>query len=207
MCISVADPSTWGVSYHSYAWKVVYLDLSARQGKPLAPPPPSKEFPPLTESRRTSSYRFKRIQATSVSCTSAPRNLPWRYPGDSRRSTSDVLDQPYRKAFVRRPDARGRDRGRGRGTNTGGRGGKGHSGAWRKETSGSRKRQGGRADKGSEVGSRTGDASQSFPRRAPAVKEGKVRPSPFPPSARSDSRGSMCLGSSAPGRSQCRLVL
>lgn len=185
----------------------MYLDLSARQGEPFPPPPPSKEFPPLEKSRRMSTYRFKRIQATSVSGTSAPRNLPWSYPGDPRPPMSDVLDQPYKKAFVRGPDERGGDRGRGGGEGRGGRGGRGKSVAWRKETSGPRIRQGGTAGRGSGISSRTGDAPPNYPRRAPAVEEGKVRPNPFPSSARPDTRSSMCLGSLATGRSQCHLVL
>lgn len=186
----------------------MYLDLSARQSDPFPPPPPSKEFPPLEESRRMSSYRFKRIQAISVSGTSAPRNLPWRYPDDSRQTTSDVLDQPYKKAFIDRPDERGGGRGRGRGAGRGGRGrgGRGKSGAWRKETSGPRIRQSGKAGRGSGVGNRTGGAPQNLPRRAPAVEEGKVRPSPFPSSSRSDTRSSMCFGNFATA-AQCRLVL
>lgn len=189
----------------------MYLDLSARQGAPLIPLPPSKEFPPLAECRRTSSYRFNRIQATTVSCTSAPRNLPWRYPGDSGQQTSDALDQPYKKAFVTSPDERGGGRGRRGGAGRGGRGSRGNSGAWRKETSGPRIRQGDRTGRGSGVSSRTGDASQNYPRRAPAVEEGKMRPSPFPSSAspRSDARSSMCfnINSLATGWSRCRLVL
>lgn len=210
VCISAADSSTCA---HfrldpSYVWKVVYLDMSARQGDPFPPPPPSKEFPPLEESRRMSSYRFKRIQTTSVSGTSAPRNLPWRYPGDSKQPTSDVLDQPYKKAFVDRRDEPGGGRGRGRGAGRGGRGGRGQSGAWRKETSGPRIRQSGRAGRGSGVSDRAGDAPQNFPRKAPAAEEGKVRPSPFPsPSpSRSETRSSMCFSSLATA-AQCRLVL
>lgn len=209
VCISVTGLPTYVRLRldRSYAWKVVYLDLSARQGEPSPPPPPSKDFPPVDESRRMSRYRFKRIQAISVPCTSAPRNLPWRYPGDSSHTMSDVLDQPYKKAFVRRPDERGGGRGRGRGEGRGGRRGRGKSGAWRKETGGPRIRQGGKAGRGSGASSMTGDVPQNYPRRAPAVDEGKVRPSPFPSPARSDTRSSMCFGSLAIGRSQCRLVL
>eukprot|EP00752_Nemacystus_decipiens_P010116 g9017.t1 len=108
-------------SRSSYVWKVVYLDLSARQGWPFPPPPPSRKFLPLEDPRRGARDRFKQIQARSVSGTSAPRNLPWRYPGDSGQPTSDVLDQPYKKAFVGRRDEGGGGRGKGRGARRGGR--------------------------------------------------------------------------------------
>lgn len=184
-----------------YLWKMVYLGLSAREGAPFPPPPPSKKFLPLEETKRMSSYMYQKVQATSVPGTSAPRNLPWSYPGDSSTPMSDILDQPYKKVFVGRLDEVRGGRGRVRGEGGGGRRDMGKSVAWRKETSGLRTRQSGSACSSE-------DAPRNHPRRAPAVEEGNVRPSPFPSSARSDTRSSMCFSSLATGRSQqCRLLL
>lgn len=203
----------------SYAWKVVFLDLSAPQREPFMPPPPSKEFPSLRSSRRTSAYKFKRIQVASMSASSAPRNLPWSTPSDPSASQQapGILDQPYKKAFGDGVNERMGGRGRG-GGGMGGRGGRGgrdappKSVAWRKKTSATRIRH------SSGAGSASGPqrklsgrakyaASPSDSGRAPAYEEGKVQPSPFRPAPRPDTRSSMCLRSPAAGRSQCRLLL
>lgn len=208
------------ISDPSCGWKVVFLDLSAPQGEPFPPPPPSKDFSPLERSQRCSAYRFQRIQATSLSATSAPRNVAWTSPSDPTwQQKPSILDQPYKKPFdevavIGPRGGRGsRSRG-GRGVRGGGsdRAAPQKSVAWRKKNSASRIRQGGGKGRGSGeqrgVSGKTEDTgTPSYPRRAPAAEERKARPSPFPSSPRSDARSSMCLDSSALGRSQCRILL
>lgn len=195
------------------SFKVVFLDLSARLGEPIPPPPPSNGFPPLEKSRRSSTHRFKRIQVKAFSCSSEPRNLPWSRPSGPEQPTLGVLDQPYKRAFV--DDAtivHGGGRGsRGRGGSRAGRGGRKSpkSFAWRRETRSSRIRQGGgRGARAKRAGSLIGTADPDPLRRATAG-EGKNRRSPFPTTARPDIRSSMCLGSTLlTGRSQqCRVLL
>ena len=210
----VADPeSSCGRFVLNVSFKVVFLDLSARQGEPIPPPPPSKEFPPLEKSRRSSTYRFKRIQVKSFSCTSEPRNLPWGRPSE----TPGILDQPYKRAFVDENGAkvRGGGRGgRGRGGSRAGRGGRKSpkSVAWRRETNAPRIRQGGGTGRGQgaqrAAGSLIGGAPPDPLLRAAADEGENGRRSPFPSSARPDTGSSMCFGSTSTGRSpQCRLLL
>ncbi|CAM9636289.1 unnamed protein product [Pylaiella littoralis] len=207
-------------SRSSCGWKVVFLDLSAPQGEPPSPPPPSKDFPPLENSRRCSAYKFKRIQATSLPATSTPRNLAWSSPSNPTwQQEPSILGQPYKTPFDKDAEERGGGRGsRGRG-GRGVRGGRGggraaqpKSVAWRKKTSTPRIRQGGGAGRGSGgqlgVSGRTEDTGvPNYSRGAPAAEERKARPSPFPSSPRSDTRASMCCGGPALGRSQCRILL
>ncbi len=197
------------------SFKVVFLDLSARLGEPIPPPPPSKEFPPLEKSRRSSTHRFKRIQVKSFLCSSEPRNLPWSRPSDPGQPTPGVLDQPYKRAFV---DEAGKAHGGGRGSRgpggpRAGRGGRKSpkSVAWRRETSSPRVRPGGRAGRGRGAkradGSLIGAADHDPLRRA-AAGEGKHRRSPFPATSRPDTRSSMCISCTSTGRSQrCRVLL
>ncbi|CAM9959092.1 unnamed protein product [Ectocarpus fasciculatus] len=205
-------------SHSSGAWKVVYLDLAARQRTPPAPPPPSKDFPPL-DGRRSNAYKFQRIQVTSMSATSAPRNLPWSNASDSSgEEMPGVLDLPYKKALhgSGKPDGGRRRRGPG---GKGGRGSRGgaappKSAAWRKKSSAPRIRKSGKAGEGSDprrgTNVRGEDAAPGLPRRPPpaVAVDVEARPNPFPSSARPDSRGSsMCLGNLAMKRSHCRLLL
>lgn len=203
----------------SGAWKVVYLDLAARQRKPPAPPPPSKEFPPLDSSRRGNAhYKFQRIQVTSMSATSAPRNLPWNSASTSSgEEMGGVLDLPYKKAL----HGSGKPEG-GRRRGPGGKGGRGPRGgaaplksaAWRKKSSAPRIRKSGKAGEGSDArrgtNGREENAAPDLPRRPPpaVAVDVKAPPSPFPSSARPDSRrSSMCVGNLAMRGSHCRLLL
>lgn len=217
----VVSPSLVCIPRHhlgSGAWKVVYLDLAARQRTPPAPPPPSKDFPPL-DSRRSNAYKFQRIQVTSMSATCAPRNLPWSNAGDSSgEEVRGVLDLPYKKALhgSSKPEGGRRRRGPGGKGERGSRGGAAppKSAAWRKKSSAPRIRKSGKAGEGSDprrgTNVRGEDAAPDLPRRPPpaVAVDVEARPNPFPSSARPDSRGSsMCLGNLAMKRSHCRLLL